>query len=250
MILQKYDAVIIGAGVVGSAIAMELSRYSIKAAVLEKNSDVGFETSSRNSGVVHAGFNYAPHTLRAELCVNGNRMLHKLSDELHVKMHNIGKLTVAKDEEDLETLKGLLKQGIENGVPDLEIIDREKINSIQNNITGKWALYSPTSSIINPYHLTIELAETAFLNGVDVHLNTYVESIAKQKNVFYISTNNGRFETKIIINAAGLNSADIAKLAGVDEYKIYPCKGEYWILDRKKSGFLNCLVYPTRRILQ
>ena len=244
---KTYDVIIIGAGVVGSMIALELSRYDISAAVLEKHSDAGQETSSRNSGVMHAGFNYTPGELRGRLCVKGNEMLHSLAGKLDVEFDPIGKLTIAKDEKDISTLHRLKEQGEANGVPGLEIVDSDTIAKIEPAASGLAALYSPTSSIINPYQLTINAAETALFNGVDFFLNTQVASIDKTPDGFRIKTNGKEFSSKLLVNCAGLYSDKICRMLGINDYTIYPCKGEYFILDRQKSGFLKTLLYPTPR---
>ncbi len=244
---KNYDIIIIGAGVVGSLIALELSRYDISAAVLEKHLDVGQETSSRNSGVVHAGFNYTPDELRGKLCVKGNEMLHSLAESLGVEFDVIGKLTIAKDEEDVGTLHRLKEQGEANGVPGLEIVSSETINKIEPAASGLAALYSPTSSIINPYQLTINAAETALYSGVNFFLNTQVTAIEKTQDGFRIKTSGSEFSSKVLINCAGLYADKICSMLGISEYTIYPCKGEYFILDRQKSGFIKTLLYPTPR---
>ena len=157
----QYEVLVIGGGVVGCAIARELSKFRLKAAVLEKESDVGMGASCRNSGVLHAGFKYTPGSLRALVDVNGNAMMDDLCRDLKVKMKRIGKLTVALDKEDEPTLHKLKEQGDANGVPGLEVIDRNRMQKIQQGVEGYKALYSPTSSIISPYSLTIGLAENA-----------------------------------------------------------------------------------------
>jgi glycerol-3-phosphate dehydrogenase len=242
----RYEVLVIGGGVVGCAIARELSKFKIKAALLEKESDVGMGASCRNSGVLHAGFKYAPGSLRALVDVKGNAMMDDLCRDLKVKMKRIGKLTVALDKEDEPTLHRLKEQGEANGVPGLEVIDRDQMRKIQAGVEGYKALYSPTSSIISPYGLTIGLAENALANGVNFHLGQKVQSIShKQETGWSIRTEAGdTFETKVIVNAAGLFSADVCRMAGINEYKIYPCRGEYYVLDKRLSGTLTALIYP------
>jgi hypothetical protein len=167
---HSYEVLIIGGGVVGCAIARELSRYRVRTALLEKEADVGMGASCRNSGVLHCGFKYAPGTLRAVLDVRGNAMMDALCRDLKVKMKRIGKLTVALDEEDEPMLGHLKEQGDANGVPGLEVIDRDRMQRIQAGVEGYKALYSPSSAIVSPYNLTIALAENARANGVDFHL--------------------------------------------------------------------------------
>lgn len=243
---QKYDVLIIGGGVVGCAIARELSRFRIQAALLEKEMDVGLGTSCRNSGVLHGGFNYLPGTLRALLDVKGNAMMDDLCRDLKVKIRRIGKLTVALDEEDEVTLRRLLEQGEANGVPGLELIGPERMQTLQPGVEGSMALYSPTSSIISPYGLTIGLAENALANGVDFHLGQRVTSLSPLAGQGWeVRTSSGEtFTTSVIINSAGLFAADICRMAGISEYAIYPCRGEYYVLDKRLDGTLKTLIYP------
>jgi len=243
---HDYDVLVIGGGVVGCAIARELSRFRVKAAVLEKEMDVGFGTSCRNSGVLHAGFNYAPGSLRALLDVKGNSMMDDLCRDLKVKIKRIGKLTVALDDEDEATLYRLLEQGKANGVPGLEIIGKERMQVIQPGVEGYLALYSPSSSIISPYGLTIGLAENALANGVDFHLGQKVSSItALAGRGWEVATAaGGRFTGGVLVNASGLFAAEICRMAGITEYSIYPCRGEYYVLDKRLDGSLRALIYP------
>lgn len=245
---NKYDVLIVGAGVLGNAIARELSRYKIKTAVLEKELDVGMGTSSRNSGVLHSGIHYKPGTLRARVNVQGNEMMGQLCKELNVKIQYIGKLTVAQDEIDVETLHRLKEQGKENGVPGLEILDKEQMQKIQPGVGGIKALWSPTTGIICPYGLTIALAENAHENGVRFFLGHEVTDIALTEKGYQATTSSGEtFESKILINSAGLYSDRICRMLGIDNYKIYPCRGEYLILDKRLEGSLSTLVYPAPR---
>ncbi len=241
---NQYDVIIIGAGVVGNAIARELSRYSISVAVLEKELDVSMGTSSRNSGVLHSGIHYKPGTLRARLNVLGNSMMTDLCNDLKVKINYLGKLTVAQDKEEVKSLHMLKEQGLLNGVPGLEILEKNEMRKIQPNVGGIKALHSPTTGIICPYSLTIALAENAHANGCRFYLGHTVTSIQKQDDLFEVNASGKRFQSKVLINSAGLYSADICTMLGIDEYKIYPCRGEYLILDKRLDGTLNVLVYP------
>ncbi len=236
--------IIIGAGVVGNAIARELSHYSIRVAVIEKELDVSMGTSSRNSGVIHSGIHYKPGTLRARLNVLGNSLMADLCQDLKVKINYIGKLTVAQDEEEVKSLYLLKEQGEVNGVPGLQILDPDKMRQIQPNVGGIKALHSPSTGIICPYSLTIALAENAHANGCHFYLGHTVSAIRKQDHLFDIKAGDQTFTSKVLINCAGLYSADICTLLGIDNYKIYPCRGEYLILDKRLQGSLNLLVYP------
>ncbi|MBN1848289.1 MAG: NAD(P)/FAD-dependent oxidoreductase [Deltaproteobacteria bacterium] len=242
---MKYDVIIIGGGVVGCAIARELSRYQLDILLIEKEMDVGLGTSSRNSGVLHSGIHYKPGTIRAETDVKGNAMMAGLCKDLKVKYEYLGKLTVAQNADEVKTLHHLKEQGEANGVPGLEIIDSDKMQKLQPGVTGIKALHSPSTGIISPYGLTIALAENAMTNGVEFSLGTEVTGIQKGQIGFTLTVAPRKtIQTRFIINAAGLFSAKVADMAGAGGYRIYPCRGEYYILDKRLKGALSILVYP------
>ncbi|MBN1832137.1 MAG: NAD(P)/FAD-dependent oxidoreductase [Deltaproteobacteria bacterium] len=246
--MKKCDVIIIGAGVVGNAIARELSRYEVSIAVLEKELDVAMGASSRNSGVLHSGIHYKPGTLRARLSVQGNAMMKDLCSDLKIKIEYIGKLTVAQDEDGIETLHSLKEQGEANNVPGLEILDQEQMQQIQPGVGGIKALYSPSTGIICPYGLSIALAENAAANGVEFYLGHGVTNISKNSREFVVNTAQGEeFEAPVLINSAGLFSDRVCEMLGIDEYRIYPCRGEYLVLDKRLKGTLSTLVYPAPR---
>ena len=243
---SQYEVLIIGGGVVGCAIARELSKYNVKAALIEKEADVSMGASGRNSGVCHSGIKYAPGTMRAYVAVKGNAMMDDLCRDLKVKLKRIGKLTVALDKEDEPTLHKMKENGDANGVPGVRVIYHDEMQKIQPGVEGYASLYSPTSAIVSPYGLTIGLAENALANGVNFHLGQKVTAIERQEDGDWLvrSASGDTFFTKVIINAAGLFSAEVCKMAGVLEYRIYPCRGEYYVLDKRLDGSLKCLIYP------
>lgn len=242
---DKYDVAVIGGGVVGCAIARELSAYRLRTIVIEKELDVGLGTSSRNSGVLHSGIHYAPGSLRAECCVKGNRMMSEICRELNVKFKYTGKLTVAMTDAEAQELYRLYDQGRANGLDDLRIIDKDEMSKLQPGIAGIKALYTPSTGIIDPIGLTIALAENAVANGIHFLLGNEVNAISREGDWFSIGTGAGNnINARIVINAAGLNCAAIAWFAGLDAYAIYPCRGEYFVLDKRLGDKLKLLIYP------
>ena len=241
---QNYDIIIVGAGAVGCAIARELSRFQLQVALMEKEGDVACGTTGRNSAVVHAGFNNKPGSLMAELCVEGNQGFEALCHELDVPYQKTGKLLVAFDDEDMETLRGVVDKGIRNGCKGLELIDQQRVNKIAPNIGGIGGMYSPETAIFDPFTYCIALAENAVQNGVVLYLEHEVTEITRTQEGFRIIAGREPFTCRYLINSAGLYSDHISELAGVRGYQLYPCRGEYYILDKIASEYLNIPVYP------
>lgn len=249
----RYDVIIIGAGVIGTAIAREMARYELKIGVLEKEMDVCFETSGRNSGVLHAGFNNRPGTLMAKYCVEGCLGFDQVALELDVPFERTGKVVVGFTEEDKAKLIELKEQGDQNGVPGLEIIDRARIKELAPHVDGEFAMYSPMTGILNPFIYTIALAENAYENGVDFFLDNEVTAINAIKNdspqhLYEIKTTQNTFTSKWVINCAGLHSDKIASMLGITDYTIHPCRGEYFVLDKKAGEYLKMPAYPVPNI--
>ena len=248
---RRYDVLIVGAGVVGCAVARELSRYELKIGILDKEPDVGLGTSCRNSGVIHSGINYKPGTKRAVLNVRGNALMDDLCRELKVPLKRIGKLTVALSEEDLPGLHRQREQGEANGVPGMRLMDNAEMRKIQPGIEGILGLWTPSSGIISPYGLTIALAENAHANGVRFHLGHKVDGIRHcDDGTFEVDAKDVRngdrksFGARVLINSAGLHSDEVGAMVGVDDGMIWSCRGEYYVLDKRLDGSLKTLIYP------
>jgi glycerol-3-phosphate dehydrogenase len=242
--MKKFHVAIIGGGVIGSAIARELSKYKIKIIVFEKGSDVASSTSKGNSGVIHSGINSPPKSLKARFCVEGNKLFHDLSKELSLPVKWIGKLVIARNEEEIKDLNNLKKIGIKNKVQGLEILDANEVNLIEPKILCKHALIVPSAGITLPYIFTISLAENSIHNGVKFLLETKVIDIKNSKNGFKIKTNNGNFISDFIINAAGLNCRNITKMLEEPDFDIFPSRGEYLVLDKNYNSLIKKLIYP------
>jgi glycerol-3-phosphate dehydrogenase len=242
-----FDVAIIGGGVVGCAIARELSRFDLRIALFEQESDVATGASGRNSGVVHAGFNNPPGSLKARLCVEGNALFETACRELNVPFRRTGKLVVALNESDLPGLEKLQHVGETNRVPGLQIIDQAAMQHLEPNITGIAALWSPATAITSPFQFTVALAENAHRNGVRFFLETGITRIRRNPDGFHLFSGTRKFAARTIVNAAGLFADRVARLGGITKYRIYPCRGQYHVLDRETSTWLTRPVYPVPR---
>lgn len=241
---SEFDVLIVGGGVVGCTVARELSRYELKAALLEKASDVCGGASKANSGVVHSGIYSQPDSLKARLCVEGNQLFSTFTNELGVEFERVGKLAVARNEEEIGELEKLKEVGEENKVPGLEFINNEELKRFEPNILGVKALKVPSAGIVSPYHLTIALAENAYENGVEIFLDSEVTGISVKEDNFKVKTERVEFKARYVINCTGLHSDTIAGMVGIKKYKIYPCRGEYLILDKSLSHLISHMIYP------
>ncbi len=244
------DVIIIGAGVTGCAIARELSRYKLDVLVLERSSDVCEGTSKANSGIVHAGYDAVPGTLKAKLNVRGNSLMEELSKELDFPFKRDGSLVLCFDGKGKDRLKVLYDQGMENGVEGLKILSgdeaRELEPALSEEVTA--ALYAPTGGIVCPFNLTIALAENACVNGVRFELNTEVTAVDKISNGYLVKTDKGDFEARAVVNAAGVYAAVIHNMVSADKINIIPRKGEYCLFDKTVGGLTKHTIFqlPTK----
>lgn len=242
---ESYDVVVIGGGVVGSAIARELTRYRLKVAVLEKEGDICTQTSGRNTGMLHAGFLYKTGSLKAICAVEGNQEFDRVAAELDVPFRRTGKLIVGFTEEDRERLEAFRARGEANGVKGLEIIDRARMDRLDPSAGGNFAMWSPDSGILDPFSYTIALAENAVHNGAEYFLNCAFRSETRQADGSHLlHTSGGDFHTRWVVNAAGLQSARVSEALGIPGYVIRGVKGEYFVLDKKVGRYASIPVYP------
>ncbi len=243
---EIFDCCIIGAGVVGCAIARRLAQFQLKTAVIEKGPDVCCGTSKANSGIVHAGYAAQPGTLKAKFNAAGNPLFDQVCHELSVPFARIGTFVVAITDDGIKVLEKLYQRGQENKIPKLQIItDTQKIRqmepSLTPNVTG--VLYAPTGGIVSPYDLTIGLAENAYVNGVQFFFNSEVVGIDIKERYKVIQTRSKEIKTHFILNAAGVHADEISRMVGLDYFTITPRKGEYILLD-KKCIELNHVLFP------
>lgn len=242
-----YDIAIIGGGVVGGMIMRELSSYSLKVCMLEKENDVATGASRANSAIVHAGFDAKEGSLKAKLNVEGSRMMEQTAKELGVKYKRNGSLVVGFDDDDRKMFEELLERGNKNGVDGLEIIEADRLKEIEPNITDNaiCALYAPTGAIICPYELTISAVGNAMDNGAELYLDFEVKSIEKNNEGYVISNGEKNVNTKYIINCAGINSDSIAKMVGDNSFDVHPRRGEYILLDKNVGDTVSHTIFKT-----
>lgn len=244
------DVTIIGCGVIGAAAAYILSGYDLSVTVLEAQNDVATGTTKANSAIIHAGYDPEPESLAGQLNVRGSKMAKEICSLLDVPYKQIGSLVLALSEEERVHIEKLYERGIKNGVHDLQIIDAKKVRELEPNISENvvCALYAPSAAIVNPWEYALAMAENAVENGVTLKLNTKVQSIDKTENGYIIRTGNGNFESRYIINAAGVNAGKISSMIADREVNIIPCRGEYYLLDKSEGKRVNHVIFqcPTK----
>lgn len=241
-----YDVAIIGAGVVGSAIARELSKYQVKVCVLEREEDVCAGTSKANSAIIHAGFDAKPGSLKARFNVRGNEMMDELAEALDIPFKRNGSLVVCTKDQDPEGLNELLEKGHKNNVPGLRILEREELLKMEPNIADDvtHALFAPTGGIVCPFHMTIAFAENAVNNGVEFFLNTEVTAIQREADHYKISGADGEaIETKVVINAAGVYADEWNNRVSNKKLSITARKGEYMLLDKTAGQHVSSTIF-------
>lgn len=241
-----YDIIVIGAGVVGTCIARELSKYQADVCVIDKADDVASGTSKANSGIVHAGYDCKPGTLMAKLNVRGNELLYQLAEELDFPIKKNGSLIVCTIESERGKLDVLLDQANKNGVPDARIVERDELLKMEPNLSPNAvaALYVPTGGIICPFNLAIAMGENAAVNGVEFKFETKVENIVKKDGYYELDTNKGPLEAKIVVNAAGVYADVMHNMVSKKKMKIVARKGEYLLMDKELGNYFHATIFP------
>lgn len=246
-----YDVAIVGAGVVGSAIARELARCQARVCVIEREEDVCCGTSKANSAIIHAGFDAMPGTKKAFFNVRGNQMMDQLSEDLDFPFYRNGSLVVCTADQDESLLEELLERGEQNGVPGLRILEREELTAMEPNLADHVvkALYAPTGGIVCPFLMTIALAENACDNGVEFFLNTEVKEIEKREHGYVIDTvsRHGntvkQIETRAVVNAAGVYADVIHNMVSGRKLHVTPRRGQYCLLDKSAGKHVEHTVF-------
>ena len=248
--METANIVIIGAGIVGLAVAAQLSERNEAVYVFEKNKKFGQETSSHNSGVIHSGIHYPKDSLKAKLSVNGNSMIYEICEKYKIPYDKLGKITVAIEEEEIDELGKLMKMGEDNGVEDLKFLEREDVKKLEPNVEVEKALYSPSTGIVEPDELMNHFYAQIRNNRAIVATETEVTGLRKTDFGYELSgisvCDKFPVTAKTVINCAGLYSDKIAAMLGLDVdklgYKLHYCKGDYFRVAGKPP--VKMLVYP------
>ncbi len=248
VIQTTFDITIIGAGVVGLAIAEELAGQYSDVLLLEKNQNYGMETSSRHSGVIHAGIYYPPGFLKADLCREGNRLLYEICEQRDIPHRKTGKLIVAADDTEMAGLWKIRERGEMNGIDDLSFVSRKQLQAMEPEVRAYEALFSPSTGIIDSHALMTSCYLKAQSEGAIIVFRSEVTGMQPSGDMYEVQVNGGEysFRTRVLINCAGLHADRIASSAGIDiderGYRLKYCKGDYFSMS--PSPKLSHLVYP------
>ena len=241
------DVIIVGGGIVGTSLARELSKYQLDVLLLEKNIEVSQETTKANTAIAHGGYDCEPGSLKAKLNVRGLELMEELSKDLGFVFNKIGSLVLAFNDQEVGVLEELLERGRKNKVPNLQIIDKEEILKIEPKVSSEVmkALYCPQAGVIDPFNFCYGMIENAIENGVELRTETEVQGIDIEEDKIIVKTNNSEFETRYLVNAAGLYADKIANMVGDEDFYIIPTKGVYRLLDKNKNYNINTVLFQT-----
>ncbi|MBV7273434.1 NAD(P)/FAD-dependent oxidoreductase [Clostridium thailandense] len=244
---MKTDILIIGGGVIGAAIAHRLSKYNLDITLVEKESDICMGASKANSSMVHDGYNVDAHKLKGKLVLEANPYFEQLCSDLHVQyVKDAGSIVVGFNDDDLKVMKEQLENGNKNGIKGLKIVGKDELLELEPylNPEAKFGLLNPNTGLINPFELTMAMAENAVINGAKVLLNTEVKNIIiSDKKVEAVETSQGVVEAKVVINAAGLYADKIAAMVEDIDFEIKPRKGQYFLYDKKWGYLVKHVIY-------
>jgi L-2-hydroxyglutarate oxidase LhgO len=242
--MEHIDVAVIGAGVTGLASARALARRGLSVCVLERHPRPGLDTSTHNSGVIHAGIYYPTGSLKARLCVEGRRAMYEFCTRHGVPHSKCGKLIVAHDDGEIRQLEELKQRGDANGVGGLEIVNRGFIDTREPAVSGVAALWSPETGVVDAESLVRALLRTATDSGAIFLPGTRLLSADRRPDGLVLRTERETIHARIAVNAAGLYADEVSEMLGGEKFTIYPCRGEYVELTPSKRTLVNALVYP------
>lgn len=244
---ELFDVTIIGAGVIGAAIARKLSSYNLKTVIVEKECDVSFGVSKANSGIIHGGFHHDASTLKSRLEIKGNIMFDQLKKELHFPFSRSGIIVAAFNNDEMRTVEKLYENGVNNGAIGIELCSHERLLHLEpklnNDVVG--GLFAPGGGIIEPYRFVFSLIESSKKNGVKLLTDFQVIKGIHKEKYYEIQSEDGRtIRTRWVVNAAGLYCDEISRIFGAEEYSIKARKGEEFLLDRNATAYTSKVIFP------
>ena len=241
------DVIVIGGGIVGLATAYKLleQKPGLKLRILEKEKSIGLHQSGHNSGVIHSGIYYKPGSMKAKNCRRGVEELLLFCDKFNVQYDLCGKVIVAVNLEEVNRLDALYKQGLENGISDVRIVDSQELKDLEPHATGIKAIHVPSTGIINYTSVVDELAKQIIKRGGEIKTKATVKGFVRKAGECIVNTQTYDYPTGLVINCAGLYSDKIAQLAGENSsISIIPFRGEYYVLKPESRHLVNSLIYP------
>ncbi len=245
---MDYDVIIAGAGITGAAIARELSRYRLEVLLLEKEAEPAFGVCKSNSGIIHAGTQTPPSSLKGWLCVEGNRLMREeIAPDLGLNFVQCGQLIVIFDPADIHELEKIKADGEALGVKGMELVDRAWLDNREPGLGPevKAALLAPTAGIVSPYRFVYALVENALKNGVRLKTLRRISAVRpRASGGFEVVAGGEVYRTRFLVNAAGLNADEVSAMAGAPTFRISPRKGEEYLLDKKLERMASRIIFP------
>ena len=244
---MKNDVVIIGGGIVGlaSALKLKLKKKDLRITLIEKEDILADHQTGNNSGVIHSGLYYKPGSLKATNCINGYKQLIQFCNEEGIKYDLCGKIVVATKESELPQLEKLYERGAQNGLSGFKKLKAEELKEYEPHVRGLAGFFVPQTGIVDFREVANKYAEKIRSYGGEIHLGEKVIGIEKKNGQSIIKTTKGEYETKLVVNCAGLYSDKVAKFTHNDiNVKIIPFRGEYYKLAKEKEYLVNNLIYP------
>lgn len=242
---QTYDITIIGAGVVGCALARHLSQYQLKICLVDQSDDVATGATKANSGIIHGAYATKHGTLKGTLAAQGNPQFDTLEAQLHFGFHRIGALVLAFTPDEAAQLQDLHANAIKNGSHATAILDQKAVLALEPNINPavQAALWAKDAGVASPYEFAIALAENAIDNGVHLKLGWPVTQVTQDASGFTLHSHGSQVQSRYVVNAAGVNADKVAALVGADNFKILPRKGQYVLLDKGQGALVNHVLF-------